>query len=1210
MEGSLGGHGMGASGARRHRRSAGLGGRTPWLLSTALFVVTASLLTGAACAPPVVRSGTEAPVHEGANEAMPKVEPPTVVFDGGSLSVLDDATDGHSASEPPQALGTVSAAAPGDELVVAAADSSAGPGGLSVRVTGSCPVHLARPGIVRHSVRVWQQSNASTGNAEYAPGWSGQFSVQITIGGPVGQNPLWVTCADAIRVPYDQSYAASARMPFEITSLSPRLELSGALIVGEEVRVSGTCPPGWTGYAIGSFLWPTFQSVGTTRTGAVRTDGTWGPLSFVVPEIRPGGDRFYIGGHCNRSTTIWDPKVLYSSVGGDMLPTTPLSVSLTRAVGQPDPTDVTPVQFDATFSEPVTGFEASDVELSGSTGADAVTVTGGPQVYRVGVSGMQHPGMVTVRVRSGSALDANRLPNRSSAPVGIRYTGSFCPQGSPRAGQDRLKGDTNCDGNVSVAIVGDSYISGEGARGYFQGTDRHGQASTPRNNCHRSIQSWAYQIASELIRSAGGETRNAGRGNEKPTGDLLFIACSGATTADLATFNPAGDSEWQIEELRDFNTVKALDIVFVSIGGNDAGFGDIIQDCLLLSCLSNDWSARRMAALSGSGGVEENIRRVLNQIRRAAPGAAVHVADYPDPFLPTPTRCGALGLTSQHEALINQLGWTGRGAVKITGSGRIDEREQAWLSDIFLPALNRAVRSAAESAGAFPLASFRTEAAGHGICSSQPFVHGLEPGEETLSVIGSESFHPSVTGHAALASAVKRDLLDLNEISARLPTPSSISLPPPDGTLTFGVDNGEVFTWGTPGTFEIQNGPRNTSVVVPMFSMPTVLGTGRTDANGNASIDFVVPDGTPPGYHSIAAFSNAGVLLGSKVIAVDPGDTCLAAGADPDLDGDGVRDSCDPLGTDGPLADHDGDGIPNGNDNCPTVPNRDQADSDSYGPGDACDPDRGHNPISSTVDLESRAFRPLVPARVLDTRAGKATVDGISVGAGLRPAGSVTELIVAGRGGVASGADAVSLNVTVAGPPGGGHVTVWPCGAPRPLSSSVNFAPGTTIANAVISKLGSGGRVCAYTSAAAHLVVDVNGYFADAEDYSGLVPARVLDTRAGKATVDGISVGAGLRPAGSVTELIVAGRGGVASGADAVSLNVTVAGPPGGGHVTVWPCGAPRPLSSSVNFAPGTTIANAVISKLGSGGRVCAYTSAAAHLVVDVNGYFERAPVR
>jgi hypothetical protein len=53
-----------------------------------------------------------------------------------------------------------------------------------------------------------------------------------------------------------------------------------------------------------------------------------------------------------------------------------------------------------------------------------------------------------------------------------------------------------------------------------------------------------------------------------------------------------------------------------------------------------------------------------------------------------------------------------------------------------------------------------------------------------------------------------------------------------------------------------------------------------------------------------------------------------------DTDGDGVGDLCDP-----DMVDTDGDGVVDVQDNCPTVANPDQADTDLDGVGDACDPD-------------------------------------------------------------------------------------------------------------------------------------------------------------------------------------------------------------------------------------------------------------------------------
>ena len=222
-----------------------------------------------------------------------------------------------------------------------------------------------------------------------------------------------------------------------------------------------------------------------------------------------------------------------------------------------------------------------------------------------------------------------------------------------------------------------------------------------------------------------------------------------------------------------------------------------------------------------------------------------------------------------------------------------------------------------------------------------------------------------------------------------------------------------------------------------------------------------------------------------------------------------------------------------------------------------------------------------------------ATVDGQFANIGLRSAGMTTRLPVAGRGGVAGDASAVTLNVTSTGSLAAGFVTVYPCGTPRPNTSNLNFAPGATVANAVTSRVGDGGAVCIYNSAPTHVIVDVSGYHQPSARFNAVDPARLVDTRGGS------TPGAGM-----TTRLPVAGRGGVAGDASAVTLNVTSTGSLAAGFVTVYPCGTPRPNTSNLNFAPGATVANAVTSRVGDGGAVCIYNSAPTHVIVDVSGYY------
>lgn len=54
----------------------------------------------------------------------------------------------------------------------------------------------------------------------------------------------------------------------------------------------------------------------------------------------------------------------------------------------------------------------------------------------------------------------------------------------------------------------------------------------------------------------------------------------------------------------------------------------------------------------------------------------------------------------------------------------------------------------------------------------------------------------------------------------------------------------------------------------------------------------------------------------------------------------------------GDIEDLDGDGIPDDEDNCPSIPNTEQNDADEDGVGDPCDPDEGVNPFADYYDGE------------------------------------------------------------------------------------------------------------------------------------------------------------------------------------------------------------------------------------------------------------------
>jgi hypothetical protein len=250
---------------------------------------------------------------------------------------------------------------------------------------------------------------------------------------------------------------------------------------------------------------------------------------------------------------------------------------------------------------------------------------------------------------------------------------------------------------------------------------------------------------------------------------------------------------------------------------------------------------------------------------------------------------------------------------------------------------------------------------------------------------------------------------------------------------------------------------------------------------------------------------------------------------------------------------------------------------------------------------QAPSFSSLTPARLVETRPGEVTVDGEEQELGRLAAGSVTEVQIAGRGGVDADADAVALNVTAIRPAGVGFVTLYPCDEDRPTTSSLNYAGGGAVGNSAVVSLSAEGTLCVFTRAETDVVIDVNAWLADDELFDPFVPARFFETRSGEVTVDGRSQGVGRLDAMSVTPIQIAGRDGVAADASAVALNVTAIRPDGPGFVTLFPCDEDQPTTSSLNYAGGGAVGNSGVVKLGDDGTVCVFTRAATDLVIDVN---------
>ena len=246
--------------------------------------------------------------------------------------------------------------------------------------------------------------------------------------------------------------------------------------------------------------------------------------------------------------------------------------------------------------------------------------------------------------------------------------------------------------------------------------------------------------------------------------------------------------------------------------------------------------------------------------------------------------------------------------------------------------------------------------------------------------------------------------------------------------------------------------------------------------------------------------------------------------------------------------------------------------------------------VISTGDgpLTAPGLVPVTPLRLLDTRNNAGP---------RRGAGQVYELDLSSKAPV--DATAAVMNVTATDGAANGFVTVYPCDIARPTASNLNYVTGQTVPNLVTVALAASSKVCFYTHTAVHLVVDLSGWYVlnDGGGYRALAPTRLFDTRS--------SAGRTPVAAGAVYRYDLTGK--VDPSADAVTMNVTVTEPAADGFLTVFPCDAPQPLASNLNYKRNQTVPNLVTVKISAARTVCFFAQQRLHLLADLAGDFQTA---
>jgi len=255
----------------------------------------------------------------------------------------------------------------------------------------------------------------------------------------------------------------------------------------------------------------------------------------------------------------------------------------------------------------------------------------------------------------------------AAASIGlVTLATALAATAGPAGAAPRRAGTAAQATGVRYVALGDSYASGLGT-------------GLERGNCDRSPAAYGPQWA---------------RAHQPAS--FTFAACSGATARGIRTHRLSALS-------------PATTLVSLTVGGNDVGFSDVIQTCIIGSthdCLQ----AIRGAEHAMTTSLPRGLNRLLAAIRQHAPSARIVLTGYP--LLFDPARPGSCSEISHREQI--QLN---------RGANLLDDT----------------IRSAAGRHGA-AFADVRAAFRGHAICDRAAWLHGLD----FFNL--NDSFHPTTAG--------------------------------------------------------------------------------------------------------------------------------------------------------------------------------------------------------------------------------------------------------------------------------------------------------------------------------------------------------------------------------------------------------------------------------------------------------------------------------
>lgn len=466
---------------------------------------------------------------------------------------------------------------------------------------------------------------------------------------------------------------------------------------------------------------------------------------------------------------------------------------------------------------------------------------------------------------------------------------------------------------LDYLALGDSISSGEGdthknpatnKKYYRAQTDVEENRSKlqPREKCHQSTRSYPYLLALWMNLSSQG-----------PRGQWDSVACSGAATWDIspltASYMGQAMDDKHTPRLQGYTNVADLQarslnemipgrvqqvefvrkykpkVITLTAGANNIDFSGKLRSCLQWPTTC-DWAGSRKPELGRQiadqyGGLLKLYKDLYDNSGNMA---KVYVLGYPRLINDSPdASCGQ-------------------------NVGHMDAAERKMMVEA-TNYLNLVIQRAANAAGAYYVDisdSLNTAR----LCDSTkiPYVTGIAFAGSSEQ---QESYHPNNLGHLAILDTINKRLGGKSMLSfpvcsgagaVNCPQTGADAaappIPPEFGTteinsrsapMTVGqAVRGSLVTTTVPRYSTAPGG----QLQVALRSDPIDLGVVQADQTGAIDTQIRIPDGTPPGYHTL--------ILTGRTFSGEPVEytqTILVTGSDPaDLDANGVSDKSQKCG--------------------------------------------------------------------------------------------------------------------------------------------------------------------------------------------------------------------------------------------------------------------------------------------------------------------------